>query len=104
MKQKKTMKQNKIKKEKENEKYVIEMIDPCTGCAFETKNGSTIYDEVEGGQRILKYSSIRVSVCSVLTHPKWGSFIYPTTIFTNANLKCIKQYIQALKSDFKFNP
>jgi hypothetical protein len=33
---------------------------------------------------LLNYKAYNAGFCKVLTHPKWGSSVYPATIFANA--------------------
>lgn len=68
----------------EGEQFWVEIIDPCSGYPVFGSRGSGIYSEVEGFQRLLRYSCEQVGMCKVLVHPVWGANIYPATMFSNA--------------------
>lgn len=43
-----------------------------------------VYSEVDGMECLLNYKSYNAGFCKILTHPKWGSSVYPATIFAYA--------------------
>lgn len=59
-------------------------IDPCSGLPMLTQNCNKVYSEVDGMECCLGYKSYSAGFCKVLTHPAWGSAVYPATIFTHA--------------------
>jgi hypothetical protein len=64
--------------------YWADFIDPCSGLPMLTLNSSKVYSEVDGMECLLNYKSYNAGFCKILTHPKWGSSVYPATIFAYA--------------------
>ncbi|CAM9767233.1 unnamed protein product, partial [Chrysoparadoxa australica] len=58
-------------------------VDPCSGLPMRTRSNK-VYSEVEGMQLLLRYQVLNAGGCKVLLHPKWGSAVYPATLFTTA--------------------
>lgn len=63
------------------EGYWADYIDPCSGLPMMTKECNKVYSEVDGMECLLNYRAHNAGFCKVLTHPKWGSAVYPATIF-----------------------
>ncbi len=59
-------------------------IDPCSGLPMITPDCNKVFDEVQSAQVLLKYSIMNANCCKILLHPKYGSAVYPATIFTTA--------------------
>jgi len=66
------------------EGFWADYVDPCSGLPSIAKNTPTVYDEVASMQTLLKYNVQDAGPCKILLHPKWGSAVYPATLFTNA--------------------
>ena len=64
--------------------YWADYIDPCSGLPMLTKSCNKVYSEVDGMEVLLNYKAYNAGFCKVLTHPKWGSSVYPATIFCYA--------------------
>lgn len=56
-------------------------IDPCSGLPMITLDCNKVYSEVDGMECLLNYKAHNAGFCKILTHPKWGSSVYPATIF-----------------------
>eukprot|EP00808_Paulinella_micropora_P006467 g8422.t1 len=67
-----------------------DFIDPCTGYPARSARGGATYNEVDGMQRLLRYKMQQVGQCSILLHPKWGSFCYPASLFSTAPLAALQ--------------
>mmetsp|Transcript_14771 Transcript_14771/g.27792 ORF Transcript_14771/g.27792 Transcript_14771/m.27792 type:complete len:201 (-) Transcript_14771:1945-2547(-) len=63
--------------------YWADFIDPCSGLPMMTQNCNKVYSEVDGMECLLNYKSYNAGFCKILTHPKWGSAVYPATIFAH---------------------
>ena len=63
--------------------YWCDYIDPCSGLPANT-DGNQLYGEVDGFQALLGYRTQNANCCKILLHPKWGSAVYPASMFTNA--------------------
>lgn len=81
---------SKICKELSSKGYWADYIDPCSGLPANTE-GNKIYGEVDGFQALLGYSTQNANCCKILLHPKWGSAVYPATMFTNAPADIVAQ-------------
>ena len=67
--------------------YWADFIDPCSGLPMLTQNCNKVYSEVDGMQCLLNYKAYSAGFCKILTHPVWGSSVYPATIFTHCPTK-----------------
>lgn len=79
--------------------YWADFIDPCSGLPMITKSCNKVYSEVDGMECLLNYRAYNAGFCKILTHPRWGSSVYPATIFCHAPRNIIikmleSQYIQ----------
>jgi len=63
--------------------YWADFIDPCSGLPMMTQKCNKVYSEVDGMECLLNYKSYNAGFCKILTHPKWGSAVYPATIFAH---------------------
>jgi len=61
--------------------YWADYIDPCSGLPMLTLNCNKVYSEVDGMECLLNYRAYNAGFCKILTHPRWGSAVYPATIF-----------------------
>jgi hypothetical protein len=66
-------------------------IDPCSGLPMMTEDCNKVYSEVDGMEAILQYKTMNCGCCKVLLHPKWGSGVYPATMFTSAPSALVKE-------------
>mmetsp|Transcript_2832 Transcript_2832/g.7472 ORF Transcript_2832/g.7472 Transcript_2832/m.7472 type:complete len:209 (-) Transcript_2832:1364-1990(-) len=61
--------------------YWADYIDPCSGLPMMSLGCNKVYSEVDGMECLLNYKAHNAGFCKILTHPKWGSAVYPATIF-----------------------
>ncbi|CAG8734779.1 25761_t:CDS:2 [Dentiscutata erythropus] len=73
--------------------YWADLTDPASGYPIFSDPGPSTYPDVHGAEQLLKYDIYNAGCCHILLHPKWGSKVYPGTLFTTANENCIKQVI-----------
>ena len=67
------------------ENYWADLIDPCSGLpTLNTLSGNKVYSEVDGMQALLQYKVQNAGCCKILLHPRYGSAVYPATIFCYA--------------------
>lgn len=64
--------------------YWADFIDPCSGLPMMTPNCNKVYSEVDGMECCLGYKAHNAGFCKILTHPAWGSSVYPATMFACA--------------------
>ena len=76
--------------------YWADYIDPCSGLPMLTPNCNKVYSEVDGMECCLGYKAHNAGFCKILTHPKWGSAVYPATMFAFAPpavvIKLLEEY------------
>ncbi len=58
--------------------------------------GSSFYPDVHGSQTLLKYDLVQVGGCAMLRHPRYGTRVYPATLFIRAPESVILQALNAL--------
>ena len=78
-----------------NAGYWCDYIDPCSGLPMMTHNCNKVYSEVDGMECCLGYKSYNAGFCKILTHPKWGSSVYPATIFARAPRSVIVDIVRS---------
>jgi len=76
--------------------FWADYIDPCSGLPMMTLNCNKVYSEVDGMEILLNYKAYNAGFCKILTHPKWGSSVYPATIFAHAPAEIVKSLIESL--------
>jgi hypothetical protein len=76
--------------------FWADYIDPCSGLPMISLNCNKVYSEVDGMECLLNYKSYNAGFCKILTHPKWGSAVYPATIFAHAPADVVKGLIESL--------
>jgi hypothetical protein len=74
--------------------YWADYIDPCSGLPMITKDCNKVYSEVDGMECLLNYRAYNAGFCKVLTHPKWGTAVYPATIFCYAPRDLVIQLVK----------
>jgi hypothetical protein len=70
--------------------------DPVDGLPVCGQRGNSIYPDVEGIVRLLKYPSIQSGSCSVIYHPRWQTNIYPGTLFVVGSIENIQQALSVI--------
>ena len=85
-----------IREELTSRGYWADYIDPCSGLPANT-DGNKIYGEVDGFQALLGYRTQNANCCKILLHPRWGSAVYPASMFTNAPSEIVVQVVNNSK-------
>mmetsp|Transcript_2714 Transcript_2714/g.3158 ORF Transcript_2714/g.3158 Transcript_2714/m.3158 type:complete len:231 (-) Transcript_2714:242-934(-) len=75
--------------------YWSDFMDPCSGLPMLTPDCNKVYSEVDGMEVLLGYRTYDAGFCKILTHPKWGSAVYPSTIFANAPKSVVKKILES---------
>ena len=78
--------------------YWADYIDPCSGLPMISLNCNKVYSEVDGMECLLNYKAYNAGFCKILTHPKWGSSVYPATIFAYAPVEVAKSLMASFPS------
>ena len=74
--------------------YFADYVDPCSGLVMLTRGANKVFSEVDCAQQLLGYSVQNCGCCKVLLHPKWGSAVYPASVFTNAPVDEVKSLLR----------
>jgi hypothetical protein len=64
-------------------------VDPCSGYAMRTPNARAVYPEVDAAETLLRYRTADAGGCRVLSHPQWGTAVYPASVFARAPLEVL---------------
>lgn len=75
--------------------YWADFIDPCSGLPMLTPNCNKVYSEVDGMECLLNYKSYNAGFCKILTHPRWGSAVYPATIFAHCPVSVARDVVNS---------
>jgi len=70
-----------VRKSLAQQGYWCDYIDPCSGLPMHGENNSNVYSECDGFQLLLGYRTQKSGPCTMLLHPKWGSAVYPASMF-----------------------
>eukprot|EP00879_Flechtneria_rotunda_P026377 GHRR01028121.1.p2 GENE.GHRR01028121.1~~GHRR01028121.1.p2 ORF type:complete len:150 (+),score=51.42 GHRR01028121.1:319-768(+) len=74
--------------------YWCDYIDPCSGLPMIHQGTNNVYLEVEGLSLLLGYKTQNAGCCKIVLHPRWGSSVYPATLFTKAPVEALQTAIQ----------
>ncbi|KAJ2359482.1 hypothetical protein GGF43_000101 [Coemansia sp. RSA 2618] len=75
-----------------------DITDPMSGMALFTACGPSLYPDVDGAEILLRYVPFNLGTCFVLSHPKWGTHVYPATAFTLAPASVVRQTLDEMRS------
>ena len=70
--------------------YPSDIFDPRTGYPLLSQQGKYGIDDNVTVATLLNYPTISYRKCSLIQHPDWGDFVYPSTIATSAPLEVVK--------------
>ncbi|KAJ2558336.1 hypothetical protein EV175_000832 [Coemansia sp. RSA 1933] len=79
--------------------YWADITDPMSGMALFSASGPSLYPDVEGAEILLRYNQVNIGTCFVLSHPQWGTNVYPATAFTLAPVDVVKSAIDAMQAE-----
>jgi len=65
------------------------------------KESQTPYSEVEGLSVLLGYRTANAGCCKVVLHPKWGTSVYPATLFARAPPAAVEAAIKGAEEQLK---
>ncbi|KAJ1734566.1 hypothetical protein LPJ72_002292 [Coemansia sp. Benny D160-2] len=75
-----------------------DITDPMSGMALFTASGPSLYPDVEGAEILLRYNQVNIGACFVLSHPQWGTNVYPGTAFTLAPIDVVKSILNDMQA------
>ncbi|KAJ2741177.1 hypothetical protein GGI20_005366 [Coemansia sp. BCRC 34301] len=73
--------------------YWADVTDPMSGLALFTSSGPSLYPDVEGAEVLLRYTPFNLGNCFVLSHPHWGTHVYPATAFVLAPIEVVRNVL-----------
>ncbi|KIY94315.1 hypothetical protein MNEG_13646 [Monoraphidium neglectum] len=76
-------------------------IDPCSGLPMIHQESQTPYSEVEGLSLLLGYKTANAGCCKVVLHPKWGTSVYPATLFARAPFEALQAAIKGAEEHLR---
>ncbi|KAJ1649672.1 hypothetical protein GGF38_006042 [Coemansia sp. RSA 25] len=79
------------------EGYWADVTDPMSGLALFTSCGPSLYPDVEGAEVLLRYAPFNLGNCFVLSHPHWGTHVYPATAFALAPIEAVRQVLSDMQ-------
>ncbi|KAL4427793.1 hypothetical protein ABPG75_001882 [Micractinium tetrahymenae] len=68
-------------------------IDPCSGLPMIHRETNSVYGEVAALSTLLGYRTQNAGCCKITLHPKWGSSVYPASMFAKAPLEAVRAAI-----------
>lgn len=81
--------------------YWADYIDPCSGLPMIHKNTSSAYSEVQSLSLLLGYRTQNAGCCKIILHPKWGSSVYPASMFVKAPIDVVQDVIVRVESSLQ---
>lgn len=75
----------------------VDVTDPASGIARWGNQGS-LYSDVEGVVKCLKYETMDCGGCRILKHPSWKYSVYPATMFTTVPLQLLQHALCIVES------
>lgn len=70
-------------------------VDPCSGLPMlHREHAHRVYGEVDALTTLLGYATTNSGCCKIVLHPRWGSALYPATLFAQTDLQTLQQAIQ----------
>ena len=73
--------------------YFLDYMDPTSGLAMNS-NTNVVYADITGCERILQMDVSTTGCCKLVSHSKWGTNIYPFTLFTTAPANIILEHLK----------
>ena len=74
-------------------------IDPCSGLPMVDRSGHrSVYDEVSALAALRQYRTSNAGCCKIVLHPRWGSSVYPATLFTAAPPEALAAAVAAAEA------
>jgi hypothetical protein len=75
-----------------------DFIDPCSGLPMVHRDTGAVYGEVEALSTLLGYRTQNAGCCKIVLHPRWGSSVYPASLFARAPLQAVTAALAAAEA------
>ncbi|KAH7620857.1 putative Cobalamin trafficking protein CblD [Nannochloris sp. 'desiccata'] len=79
--------------------YWADYVDPCSGLPMIHRDTGSVYGEVEALCTLLRYKTQNAGCCKIILHPKWGSSVYPASMFAKAPLEVVHAAMKAAEKE-----
>ena len=76
--------------------YISDLFDPRNGYPLLAPPGKSTFDDNVAIKTLLDYPLINFKNCSLISHPRWGESVYPSSIATSAPPNIIQPAIAKL--------
>lgn len=73
-----------------------DLFDPRSGYPFISREGEIALSDAALVEALLRLDVIDYGDCSLITHPRWGSALYPATIVTAASQEAIEPILNEM--------
>jgi len=77
--------------------FWADFCDPCSGLPTFTSS-NTVYAEIQALEKLRRFPTTNAGGCRVAMHPRWGSAMYPASMFTSAPVAVIEEVLLACDS------
>lgn len=81
--------------------FWCDYIDPCSGLSMIHRDSQRVYGEVDALVTLLNYECTNVGCCKIVMHPKWGSSVYPASLFAIAPEAEVKAALELASEKMK---
>ena len=75
--------------------YWADFTDPASGYPVYSQRGGMTCNDVEVCLMCLKYRTVDIGVCKMISHPRWKTAVYPTSMVSTAPLDAIMEALEA---------
>ena len=79
----------------------VDYCDPCSGMLCINRSVQAVYGEVDALTTLLQYKTTNTGCCKVVHHPKWGTAVYPSTLFTTAPVDELVKAVETAETQLK---
>jgi hypothetical protein len=76
-------------------------IDPCSGLSMVNNGSQQVYGEVDALVTLLNYQVTNSGCCKVVLHPKWGSAVYPASVFAKAPREVFVEVVAEAEAEIR---
>merc|ERR1711924_125847 len=80
-----------------SEGHWAEFTDPASGYPIHSERGGMTLNDVDLALVCLKYPTVDLGVCKLISHPKWKTAVYPTSMVSTAPLEVLQRALEKEK-------
>ena len=75
--------------------YWCDFCDPASGYPVHSERGGMTCNDVDLCLRCLKYRTVDLGCCKMISHPRWKTAVYPATMVAVAPIEALEAALQA---------